>query len=464
MTDKDGPKKLWAGRFREATDRFVARFTASVHFDQRLAYHDIQGSVANATMLQQVGILSEEELAKILSGLQSIQDSIDSGEFIWSADLEDVHMNIEAALTEKIGSAGKKLHTGRSRNDQVATDIRLYLRDEIDLIANEITVLQKALLSLAKREVNTIMPGFTHLQTAQPVTFGHHLMAYVEMFSRDRSRFLDCQDRMNESPLGAAALAGTGFPIDRQKTAADLGFKAPMANSLDAVSARDFAVEAVSACSICAMHLSRLAEEIVIWASAQFHFVRLSDAWSTGSSIMPQKRNPDAAELVRAKTGRIYGALQALLTVLKGLPLAYSKDMQEDKELTFLAFDALDLCLASMTGMVSSWTVDKPAMRAAAAHGFSTATDLADYLVRELGLPFREAHHVTGATVKLAEDKGCDLAELSIDDLKSIEPRLTDAVYSVLTVEASVNSRQSYGGTSPVRVREQVSRWKELLS
>ena len=269
---------------------------------------------------------------------------------------------------------------------------------------------------------------------------------------------------MNESPLGAAALAGTGFPIDRQKTAADLGFKAPMANSLDAVSARDFAVEAVSACSICAMHLSRLAEEIVIWASAQFHFVRLSDAWSTGSSIMPQKRNPDAAELVRAKTGRIYGALQALLTVLKGLPLAYSKDMQEDKELTFLAFDALDLCLASMTGMVSSWTVDKPAMRAAAAHGFSTATDLADYLVRELGLPFREAHHVTGATVKLAEDKGCDLAELSIDDLKSIEPRLTDAVYSVLTVEASVNSRQSYGGTSPVRVREQVSRWKELLS
>ena len=284
------------------------------------------------------------------------------------------------------------------------------------------------------------------------------------MFSRDRSRFLDAADRLNESPLGAAALAGTGFDIDRHQTAEALGFKAPMANSLDAVSARDFAVESVSACSICAMHLSRIAEEIVIWASAQFHFVRLSDAWSTGSSIMPQKRNPDAAELVRAKTGRIYGALQALLTVLKGLPLAYSKDMQEDKELTFLAFDALDLCLASMTGMVSSWTVDKSAMRAAAAHGFSTATDLADYLVRELGLPFRDAHHVTGATVKLAEDKSCDLADLSLEDLKSIEPRLTDAVYSVLTVEASVNSRQSYGGTSPARVREQVERWKESLS
>ncbi|WP_022693996.1 argininosuccinate lyase [Ponticaulis koreensis] len=457
-------QEMWGGRFAAKPDEVMEAINASIDVDKRMAAEDIQGSRAHVRMLADSNIVSETDRDAILEGLDQVEQEIVGGDFPFRKDLEDIHMNIEARLKEIIGEPAGRLHTARSRNDQVATDFRLWTRQALQTRADQTRGLMEALLEQADLHADTVMPGFTHLQTAQPVTFGHHLMAYVEMFSRDRSRFLDCQDRMNESPLGAAALAGTGFPIDRQKTAADLGFKAPMANSLDAVSARDFAVEAVSACSICAMHLSRLAEEIVIWASAQFHFVRLSDAWSTGSSIMPQKRNPDAAELVRAKTGRIYGALQALLTVLKGLPLAYSKDMQEDKELTFLAFDALDLCLASMTGMVSSWTVDKSAMRAAAAHGFSTATDLADYLVRELGLPFREAHHVTGATVKLAEDKGCDLAELSIDDLKSIEPRLTDAVYSVLTVEASVNSRQSYGGTSPVRVREQVSRWKELLS
>ncbi len=457
-------QEMWGGRFAAKPDEVMEAINASIDVDKRMAAEDIQGSRAHVRMLAENKIVSDADRDAILGGLDQVEQEIAGGDFPFRKDLEDIHMNIEARLKEIIGEPAGRLHTARSRNDQVATDFRLWTRQALQTRADQTRGLMEALLEQADLHADTVMPGFTHLQTAQPVTFGHHLMAYVEMFSRDRSRFLDCQDRMNESPLGAAALAGTGFPIDRQKTAADLGFKAPMANSLDAVSARDFAVEAVSACSICAMHLSRIAEEIVIWASAQFHFVRLSDAWSTGSSIMPQKRNPDAAELVRAKTGRIYGALQALLTVLKGLPLAYSKDMQEDKELTFLAFDALDLCLAAMTGMVSSWTVDKPAMRAAAAHGFSTATDLADYLVRELGLPFREAHHVTGATVKLAEDKGCDLAELSIEDLKSIEPRLTDAVYSVLTVEASVNSRQSYGGTSPVRVREQVSRWKELLS
>ncbi|OUX99512.1 argininosuccinate lyase [Ponticaulis sp.] len=457
-------QEMWGGRFAAKPDQVMEAINASIDVDKRMAVEDITGSRAHVRMLAESGIVAEDDRDAILKGLEQVAAEIEAGDFPFRKDLEDIHMNIEARLKEIIGEPAGRLHTARSRNDQVATDFRLWTRSALETRIAQTEALMGALLDQADLHADTVMPGFTHLQTAQPVTFGHHLMAYVEMFSRDRSRFADAKDRLNESPLGAAALAGTGFPINRQKTAADLGFTAPMANSLDAVSARDFAVETVSACSICAMHLSRLAEEIVIWASAQFHFVRLSDAWSTGSSIMPQKRNPDAAELVRAKTGRIYGALQALLTVLKGLPLAYSKDMQEDKELTFLAFDALDLCLAAMTGMVSSWTVDKDAMRQAAAHGFSTATDLADYLVRELGLPFREAHHVTGATVKLAEDKGCDLADLSVEDLKSIEPRLTDAVYSVLTVEASVNSRQSYGGTSPVRVREQIARWKELLS
>lgn len=454
---------MWGGRFAAKPDQVMEAINASIDVDQRLAEEDIRGSKAHVRMLADKGIVSEADRDAILGGLDDVLDEIRKGEFPFRKDLEDIHMNVEARLKALIGEPAGRLHTARSRNDQVATDFRLWVREALKIRAEQAKGLMVALLDQAEQHADTVMPGFTHLQTAQPVTFGHHLMAYVEMFSRDRSRLLDCAKRMNENPLGAAALAGTGFPIDRHQTAEALGFDAPMSNSLDAVSARDFAVEAISSCAICAMHLSRLAEEIVIWASAQFHFVRLSDAWSTGSSIMPQKRNPDAAELVRAKTGRIYGALQALLTVLKGLPLAYSKDMQEDKEITFLAFDALDLCLAAMTGMVSSWTVDRPAMRIAAANGFSTATDLADFLVRELGLPFREAHHVTGATVKLAEDKGYDLADLSLEDLQSVEPRLTAAVYSVLTVEASVNSRTSYGGTAPVRVREQISRWKELL-
>lgn len=454
---------MWGGRFAAKPDQIMEAINASIDVDQRLAEEDIRGSKAHVTMLADRGIVSAADRDAIIDGLETIRQTIQQGSFEFRKDLEDIHMNVEARLKELIGEPAGRLHTARSRNDQVATDFRLWVREALKYRANQVTDLMRALLDQADQHADTVMPGFTHLQTAQPVTFGHHLMAYVEMFARDRSRLLDAADRLNESPLGAAALAGTGFPIDRHQTAEALGFKAPMANSLDAVSARDFAVEAVSASSICAMHLSRLAEEIVIWASAQFSFIRLSDAWSTGSSIMPQKRNPDAAELVRAKTGRIYGVLQALLTVLKGLPLAYSKDMQEDKELTFLAFDALDLCLASMTGMVSSWTANKDRMRAAATHGFSTATDLADFLVRELGMPFRDAHHVTGAAVKCAEDKGCDLPDLSQEDFQKIEPRLTDAVYSVLTVEASVNSRTSYGGTSPVRVREQIARWKELL-
>lgn len=457
-------QEMWGGRFAAKPDQVMEAINASIDVDQRLAEEDIAGSKAHVNMLAAKGIVTEADRDAILGGLDAVLDEIRRGEFPFRKDLEDIHMNVEARLKTLIGEPAGRLHTARSRNDQVATDFRLWTRQALATRAEQTENLMKALLEQAERYADTVMPGFTHLQTAQPVTFGHHLMAYVEMFSRDKSRFDDALVRMNESPLGAAALAGTGFPIDREQTAEALEFFKPMSNSLDAVSARDFAVEAVSACSICAMHLSRLAEEIVIWASAQFHFIRLSDAWSTGSSIMPQKRNPDAAELVRAKTGRIYGALQALLTVLKGLPLAYSKDMQEDKELTFLAFDALDLCLAAMTGMVSSWTADEDAMRKAAAHGFSTATDLADYLVRELGMPFRDAHHVTGAAVKAAEDKGCDLSELSLEEFQKIEPCLTDAVYSVLTVEASVNSRSSYGGTSPVRVREQIARWKELLS
>lgn len=456
-------QEMWGGRFAAKPDQIMEAINASIDVDKRLAEEDIAGSKAHVTMLANANIVSEADRDAILGGLEEVLGELRQGDFPFRKDLEDIHMNVEARLKVLIGDPAGRLHTARSRNDQVATDFRLWVREALKYRASQCDELITALLAQAEDHADTVMPGFTHLQTAQPVTFGHHLMAYVEMYSRDRSRFLDAAERVNESPLGAAALAGTGFPINREETAAALGFKAPMANSLDAVSARDFAVEAVSACSICAMHLSRLAEEIVIWASAQFNFVRLSDAWSTGSSIMPQKRNPDAAELVRAKTGRIYGALQALLTVLKGLPLAYSKDMQEDKELTFLAFDALDLCLASMAGMVSSWTINKDAMRAAAAHGFSTATDLADYLVREMGMPFRDAHHVTGAAVKLAEDKGCDLSDLTLEMFQSIEPRLTNDVYSVLTVEASVNSRTSYGGTAPIRVREQIARWKESL-
>jgi argininosuccinate lyase len=460
---KPGATKAWSGRFSEPVDDLVKRFTASVGFDQRLAEFDIQGSVAHARMLRAVGILSAADLEAIEGGLAAIGDEISGGTFPWSVDLEDVHLNIEHRLTAMVGDAGKRLHTGRSRNDQVATDIRLYLRAAIDHVQTLIKGLQKALLDLAEKHADTVMPGFTHLQVAQPVSFAHHLLAYVEMLSRDTQRFADCRKRVNRLPLGAAALAGTSFPIDREATASALGFDRPMANSLDAVSDRDFALEFLSAASICAMHLSRFAEELVIWSSAQFRFVTLSDRFTTGSSIMPQKKNPDAAELIRAKIGRILGATVALFTVMKGLPLAYSKDMQEDKEQVFDAADALMLSLAAMTGMVAVMNANRAALKTAAAHGFSTATDLADWLVRTLNLPFRDAHHVTGSLVALAEKKGCDLPDLTLAELQTGHQGITQEVYSVLGVENSVASRTSLGGTAPERVREQVSLWKERL-
>ena len=469
MSDKpddsktEDTSKLWGGRFSEATDAFVQRFTASVQFDRRLYQHDINGSVAHAMMLHKVGVLTLEEKDLILDGLEAIWHEIEAGDFTWSVELEDVHMNIESALTARIGSVGKKLHTGRSRNDQVATDIRLYVREQVDIIVDFVGKVQVALVDLAERDADTIMPGFTHLQTAQPVTWGHHMLASVEMFARDRSRFADARKRMNTSPLGAAALAGTSFPIDRQMTAEALGFDRPMANSLDAVADRDFALEFLASASICAMHLSRLAEELVIWSSAQFRFVKMSDKWSTGSSIMPQKRNPDAAELIRAKIGRIFGANVALMTVMKGLPLTYSKDMQEDKEQTFDAADNLMLALAAMTGMVADMTAERENLKAAAASGFSTATDLADWLVRELGLPFREAHHVTGSLVAMAEGKGCDLPDLTLADMQSVHAGIRQDVFDVLGVENSVASRTSFGGTAPSQVRAQVAHWKEVL-
>jgi argininosuccinate lyase len=412
-------------------------------------------------MLMACNIISEEDGKKIQDGLQTILREIEAGNFKTDPALEDIHMHVEARLRELIGDAAGRLHTGRSRNDQVATDFRLWVRDTMDHLDRELVDLVDALLEQAEAEADTVMPGFTHLQAAQPVTFGHHMLAYVEMFARDRSRLKDARVRLNESPLGSAALAGTSFPIDREMTAKALGFDRPTANSLDGVSDRDFALEFLSFASICSMHLSRLAEEIVIWSSAQFRFVECSDSFSTGSSIMPQKKNPDAAELIRAKIGRIFGANVALMTVMKGLPLAYSKDMQEDKEPVFEAHDHLGLCVAAMTGMIADMKVHKDNMRAAAGAGYTTATDLADWLVAELGMPFRDAHHVVGATVKLAEGKGCDLDQLSLEDLQGIEPKITKAVYDVLTVEASVSARQSFGGTAPVRVKEQVAAAKE---
>jgi argininosuccinate lyase len=436
---------------------------ASIDTDKRLAEQDIAGSKAHAAMLAKAGVISAADAKAIADGLDKVLAEIRDGKFQFSKALEDIHMNVESRLKEIIGEPAGRLHTARSRNDQVAVDFRLWVKSACEVRQQQITGLMKALLGQAEKHAESVMPGFTHLQTAQPVTFGHHLMAYVEMLDRDRGRFADAVARMNESPLGAAALAGTGFPIDRHMTAKALGFDAPMANSLDAVSARDFALEALAAVAICAQHLSRLAEEIVVWSSAQFGFVKLSDAWSTGSSIMPQKRNPDAAELVRAKTGRAVGSLVQLLVIMKGLPLAYSKDMQEDKQTTFEAFDALDLSLQAMTGMIETMAPNVERMRAAAASGFSTATDLADWLVRELNIPFREAHHITGAAVKAAETAGVALPDLPLAALKAIEPCITDKVFAVLTVEASVASRQSYGGTAPVRVREQVAAWKEKL-
>lgn len=463
----DGSKssnQMWGGRFASGPAAIMEEINASIGFDKKLFSEDIRGSIAHATMLAAQGIITTEDRDQIVNGLTTIRSEIESGNFEFSRRLEDIHMNVEARLATLIGPAAGRLHTARSRNDQVALDFRLWVKDELKRTEAALTGLIAAFLDRADEHADTVMPGFTHLQTAQPVTFGHHCMAYVEMFGRDLSRVRDAITRLDECPIGAAALAGTGFPIDRHMTASALGFREPTRNSIDTVSDRDFALEFLSIASISATHLSRLAEEIVIWSTPQFGFVRLSDAFSTGSSIMPQKKNPDAAELVRAKTGRINGSLIALLTVMKGLPLAYSKDMQEDKEQVFDSAESLELALAAMTGMVRDLTVNVERMKAAAGSGYSTATDLADWLVREAGLAFRDAHHVTGRAVALAEQKSCDLSALTLDDLQSIHPDITDQVFSVLTVEASVASRLSFGGTAPVRVREQISWWRAKLA
>ncbi len=454
---------MWGGRFAAGPDAIMEAINASIGFDKRLYAQDIAGSRAHAAMLAATGIISDKDAEAIREGLLTVLSEIEGGNFAFSTALEDIHMNVEARLKEIIGEPAGRLHTARSRNDQVATDFRLWVRDQCDAAAEGLKALQKALLAQAEAGAEWVMPGFTHLQTAQPVTWGHHMLAYVEMTARDMGRFTDARKRMNESPLGAAALAGTGFQIDREMTAGALGFDRPMANSLDAVSDRDFALEFLSAAAISAVHLSRLAEELVIWSSAQFRFVTLSDRFSTGSSIMPQKKNPDAAELIRAKIGRILGATVALFTVMKGLPLAYSKDMQEDKEQVFDAADTLMLALAAMTGMVSDMTANRANLEKAASSGFSTATDLADWLVREAGLPFRDAHHVTGALVAMAEKKGVDLPDLTIMEMTSVHPAITQDVYSVLGVQNSVASRKSYGGTSPERVGEQIADWKVRL-
>ncbi|EKF17792.1 argininosuccinate lyase [Nitratireductor pacificus pht-3B] len=436
---------------------------ASIGFDRKLYAQDIRGSLAHAEMLAKTGIISTDDQKKIAHGLNTILSEIEAGTFTFSTRLEDIHMNVEARLAELIGPAAGRLHTARSRNDQVALDFRLWVKEELQRVDNALGGLLEAFVARAEEHAASVMPGFTHLQSAQPVTFGHHLMAYVEMFGRDRSRVRDAIERLDESPIGAAALAGTGFPIDRHMTAKALGFREPTRNSIDTVSDRDFALEFLSVSAICAIHLSRLAEEIVIWSTPQFGFVRLSDSFSTGSSIMPQKKNPDAAELIRAKTGRINGDLIALLTVMKGLPLAYSKDMQEDKEAVFDAAETLDLMLAAMTGMIGDLEVNRDAMKKAAGAGFSTATDLADWLVREAGLPFREAHHATGRAVALAEEKKCGLEKLPLEELQAINPSITEGVYSVLSVANSVRSRTSYGGTAPSEVRRQIRAWKKRL-
>ena len=459
-----GANAMWGGRFAAGPDAIMEEINASIDFDRRLAAQDVAGSRAHAAMLAETGIISRADSEAIDRGLRAVLDEIESGAFRFSRALEDIHMNVEARLREVVGEPAGRLHTARSRNDQVATDFRLWVRARIDQVDAALTALMRALVGQAEAGADVVMPGFTHLQAAQPVTWGHHMLAYVEMFARDRGRFRDARARMNESPLGAAALAGTSFPIDRGMTARALGFDRPAANSLDAVSDRDFALEYLAAATICATHLSRMAEELVIWSSAQFRFVRLTDRFTTGSSIMPQKKNPDAAELVRAKVGRIAGALIALVTVMKGLPLAYSKDMQEDKEPLFDAADALALALAAMEGMVRDMAPEAERLRAAANEGYSTATDLADWLVRELALPFREAHHVTGRIVRLAEERGAELADLPLDAMQGIDARIGAGVYDVLSVEASVASRTSEGGTAPARVREQVARWREALA
>ena len=455
--------QMWGGRFAAGPDAIMEAINASIGFDQRMAAQDIAGSRAHAAMLAATGIITDSDADTIREGLLTVLSEIESGSFEFSTALEDIHMNVEARLKQIVGEPAGRLHTARSRNDQVATDFKLWVRDQIDAAMEGVEALIKALIGQAEAGYDWVMPGFTHLQTAQPVTWGHHMMAYVEMFGRDLSRFRDARKRMNECPLGSAALAGTSFPIDRHMTASALGFDRPTANSLDAVADRDFALEFLSCASLTAMHLSRFAEELVIWSSAQFRFVTMSDKWSTGSSIMPQKRNPDAAELLRAKIGRIFGANVALMTVMKGLPLAYSKDMQEDKEQVFDAADNLMLALAAMEGMVRDMSANRESLEAAAGSGFSTATDLADWLVRTLNMPFRDAHHVTGSLVAMAESRGCDLPDLSLEDMQSVHGAITGDVFGVLGVQNSVASRTSYGGTAPLRVREQIARWKEVL-
>ena len=462
MADKTS-NKMWGGRFAAGPDAIMEAINASISFDKRMAAQDIAGSRAHAAMLGAQGIIETSDAETIREGLLTVLSEIEGGTFEYSTALEDIHMNVEARLKEVIGEPAGRLHTGRSRNDQVATDFKLWVRDQFDAAEGALLALIQALLAQAEAGADWVMPGFTHLQTAQPVTWGHHMMAYVEMFGRDLSRMRDARTRMNESPLGAAALAGTSFPIDRDMTAQALGFDRPSANSLDAVSDRDFALEFLGAASICAMHLSRFAEELVIWSSAQFRFVTLSDRFSTGSSIMPQKKNPDAAELIRAKIGRIFGANVALMMVMKGLPLAYSKDMQEDKEQVFDAADNLMLALAAMEGMVRDMNANRPQLAAAAGSGFSTATDLADWLVRVLGLPFRDAHHITGALVAMAEAQDSDLPDLTLEQMQAVHAGITNGVFTVLGVDNSVNSRTSYGGTAPAQVRAQIARWKEQM-
>jgi argininosuccinate lyase len=463
MSDQLPGQKTWGGRFRGAASDLMQRINASIGFDKRLWREDIAASKAHASMLRDQGIIGTDDAEAILKGLDRIAEEFERDGVPERVELEDIHMTVEHRLTELIGPAAGRLHTARSRNDQVATDFRMWVRSACAEAVANVRELQRALVEVAERHADTVMPGFTHLQVAQPVTLGHHLLAYYEMLRRDVSRYTDASDRMNESPLGAAALAGTGFPLDRHSTAQALGFDGPTANSLDSVSDRDFALDYLSAAAQCSLHLSRLAEELIVWASPQFGFVKLSDAFSTGSSIMPQKRNPDAAELVRGHSGRIMGCLTSLMVTMKGLPLAYSKDMQDDKEPVFEACDLLMLSLEAMTGMVETVEFVPERMRAAAEQGFSTATDLADWLVREAGVPFREAHHITGRAVKVAEDHGCKLDDLSLETLKEIDPRIDGRVFDVLSVDASVQSRTSYGGTAPERVREQVAKAKADL-
>ena len=453
--------QIWGGRFSGVPSNIMEAINISISFDQRLAKQDIRGSRAHCAMLVAQGILTKDDGTAIMDGLTKIEKEIDAGTFTFKRALEDIHMNIEGHLTDLIGEPAGRLHAARSRNDQVATDLRLWVREAIDALDKQMQLLQEAMIEKAEAHSDTIMPGFTHLQAAQPVTFGHHMLAYVEMLGRDRGRLADARTRMNESPLGAGAMAGTSFAIDRHRTSTELGFDQPMTNSLDAVSDRDFALEFLSNAAITSVHLSRLAEELTIWTSAQFSFVSFTDAFSTGSSMMPQKRNPDAAELVRGKAGSIIGALTGLLIVMKGLPLTYSKDMQEDKEPVFDAFDTLHLCLAAMTGMVNDMRVNKEHMYAAAGAGHTTATDLADWLVQAKGVPFREAHHIAGQAVKAAEDQSCGLEDLTEKDLETIDDRLTHEVLSVVTLEASVTSKKSYGGTSPDNVRVQIAAARE---